>query len=156
MDTSKEHNKLSRRNFLKGAAVGTAGLGVIGLAGCKPKVVGEETGAATQAPVGGTDVSTNAACVEKELIPQAYLNPQDYDYRQNTTDFKTLFSPLTIGPLTLNHRMIKSAAGSATYLAGLTDELLQYYVNIAKGGIELIWVEMVGQLEPPLPFAMDG
>jgi len=156
MDTANEHNKLSRRNFLKGAAVGTAGLGVIGLAGCKPTVVGEETGTATQAPVGGSVVSTEAPVAESKLIPQAYLNPQDYDYRQNTTDFKTLFSPLTIGPLTLNHRMIKSAAGSATYLAGLTDELLQYYVNIAKGGIELIWVEMVGQLEPPLPFAMDG
>ncbi len=83
------------------------------------------------------------------MIPQAYLNPQDYDYRQNTTDFKTLFSPLKIGPLTLNHRMVKSAAGSATYLAGLTDELLQYYVQFAKGGVELIWVEMIPHLEPP-------
>ena len=26
----------------------------------------------------------------------------------------------------------QSAAGSATYLAGLTDELLTYYVNLAK------------------------
>lgn len=58
-----------------------------------------------------------------------------------TTDFKTLFSPLKIGPLKLNHRMIKSAAGSATYLAGPTDELLQYYIQFAKGGVELIWVE---------------
>ena len=39
--------------------------------------------------------------------------------------------------------MVKSAAGSATYLAGLTDELLQYYVNLAKGGVELIYVENV-------------
>ncbi|MFR4999586.1 MAG: hypothetical protein ACLUCU_03810 [Slackia sp.] len=37
--------------------------------------------------------------------------------------------------------MVKSAAGSATYLAGLTDELFQYYVNFAKGGVEMIWVE---------------
>ena len=149
-------NKLSRRDFLKGAAVGSAGLGVIGLAGCKPTVLGEEPGVPTQPAVGETVVSTEAPVVESKLIPQAYLNPQDYDYRQNTTDFKTLFSPLQIGPLTLSHRMVKSAAGSATYLAGLTDELLQYYVNIAKGGIELIWVEMVGALEPPQPFARDG
>ena len=35
----------------------------------------------------------------------------------------------------------KSAAGSATYLAGYTDELFDYYVNLAKGGVEMIWVE---------------
>ena len=69
MDTANEHNKLSRRNFLKGAAVGTAGLGVIGLAGCKPTVVGEETGTATQAPVGGSVVSTEAPVAESKLIP---------------------------------------------------------------------------------------
>ena len=45
--------------------------------------------------------------------------------------------------------MVKSAAGSATYLAGLTDELLQYYLQFAKGGVELIWVEMVPEWEPP-------
>ena len=119
------------------------------MGGCAPKVVGVEgpasAGSEAGSPAGGT-----SSAVESELIPQAYLNPQDYDYRQNTTDFKTLFSPLAIGSLTLNHRMVKSAAGSATYLAGLTDELLQYYVQFAKGGIELIWVEMVGALEPPV------
>ncbi|MEN6580318.1 MAG: FAD-dependent oxidoreductase [Anaerolineaceae bacterium] len=149
-------NKLSRRDFLKSAAVGSAGLGVIGLAGCKPTVLGEEPGVPAQPAVGENVAGTQAPVVESKLIPQALLNPQDYDYRQNTTDFKTLFSPLKIGPLTLSHRMVKSAAGSATYLAGLTDELLQYYVNFAKGGVELIWVEMVDQLEPPQRFARDG
>lgn len=42
-----------------------------------------------------------------------------------------------------------SAAGSATYLAGLTDELLTYYVNLAKGGVALIYVETIAALEVP-------
>ena len=141
---TKETKGISRRNFLKGAATGVAGIAATSiLAGCAPKVEG------TPAAAAEATAAASTAPAASDLIPQAYLNPQDYDYRQNTTDFKTLFSPLTIGPLTLNHRMIKSAAGSATYLGGLTDELLQYYVNFAKGGVELIWVEMVGELEPP-------
>ena len=45
--------------------------------------------------------------------------------------------------------MVKSAAGSATYLVGLTDELLTYYVNLAKGGVSLIYVETISALEIP-------
>jgi 2,4-dienoyl-CoA reductase-like NADH-dependent reductase (Old Yellow Enzyme family)/thioredoxin reductase len=150
---SKESQNISRRSFLKGAA-GVAATGV--LVSCAPKTVSTAAApavmdataapAATSVPAAAV---TEAPKVASDLIAQAYLNPQDYDYRQNTTDFKTLFSPLKIGPLTLNHRMVKSAAGSAAYLAGLTDELFQYYVNFAKGGVELIWVEMVADLEPP-------
>jgi hypothetical protein len=147
MDSPKDPKKISRRYFLRGSAL-TLATGSI-LAACQPKIAGtdktaELAAAGTQAPTGA-----QATTVTSELIPQAYLNPQDYDYRQKTTDFKTLFSPLKIGPLNLTHRMVKSAAGSAAYLGGLTDELLQYYVNFAKGGVELIWVEMVGALEPP-------
>lgn len=135
---------LTRREFLKG--VGAAGLvaaaGVAGLSGCSHS-----------APTGDAAGSTQgSAAAEKEMIPAAYLNPQDYDYRQKTGDLKTLFSPLKIGPLSLSHRMVKSAAGSACYLNGLTDELLQYYIQFAKGGVELIWVEGISDLEPP----MDG
>ncbi|NLJ57893.1 MAG: FAD-dependent oxidoreductase [Tissierellia bacterium] len=138
---------ITRREFLAG--VGAAGLIAAGstLTACTPT---------TPATSDNNDIREKTANnVEAskpettELIPEAYVNPQDYDYRQNTTDFKTLFSPLKIGSLNLNHRMIKSAAGSATYLAGLTDELLQYYIQFAKGGVELIWVEMVAELEPP-------
>ncbi len=132
----KKKVDISRRDFLKSTlVVGGSGL-ALGLTGCAPKVADQvadpaaNSAAGTQTPIAAT-----------ELIPQAYLNPQDYDYRQNTGELKTLFSPLQIGSLTLNHRMIKSAAGSATFLAGLTDELFQYYVGFAKGGIELIWVE---------------
>jgi 2,4-dienoyl-CoA reductase-like NADH-dependent reductase (Old Yellow Enzyme family)/thioredoxin reductase len=140
MKPSKDPNKISRRLFLKESALTLAAGGA--LTACSPRI------APTEATVDNT-AGTETVTTGNELIPQAYLNPQDYDYRQNTTELKTLFSPLKIGPLTLNHRMVKSAAGSAAYLAGLTDELLQYYVQFAKGGIELIWVEMVNALEPP-------
>lgn len=143
-DEQRKQKGISRRGFLKGAAV-VAG-GTIA-SGCSPQVATPVPGGATAAPVGTGGAPTGATA--GELIAAAYLNPQDYNYRQNTTKFATLFSPLKIGPLTLSHRMVKSAAGSATYLAGLTDELFQYYVNFAKGGVELIWVEMVGALEPP-------
>jgi 2,4-dienoyl-CoA reductase-like NADH-dependent reductase (Old Yellow Enzyme family)/thioredoxin reductase len=137
---------ITRRQFLTG--IGAAGLVAAGagLTGCSPSAPasGGSGDSAGDAAVNGTSGSLSG-----DLIPQAYLNPQDYNYRQNTTDFQTLFSPLKIGPLNLNHRMIKSAAGSATYLAGLTDELLQYYVQFAKGGVELIWVEKLPQFELP-------
>lgn len=145
MEAPKNPNKISRRLFLKETALTLAAGGA--LTACSPRVAPTEATVDTT-----TGAETATAGGGSELISQAYLNPQDYDYRQNTTDFKTLFSPLTIGPLTLNHRMVKSAAGSAAYLAGLTDELLQYYVQFAKGGIELIWIEGIAALEPP----MDG
>ena len=74
-------------------------------------------------------------------IYTASINPQDSDWLGTETDFATLFSPWKLGNIELSHRMVKSAAGSATYLAGYTDELFDYYVNLAKGGVEMIWVE---------------
>ncbi|WP_071394864.1 oxidoreductase [Bacillus tuaregi] len=145
---SEETKVINRRTFLKGAA-GAAGVVALGgLVGCSTEEAADKS-SKTSSSSGST---AGSKAVAGELIAAAYLNPQDYDYRQNTTDFKTLFSPLKIGSLNLNHRMIKSAAGSATYLAGLTDELLQYYVSFAKGGVELIWVEGLPEFEP----SMDG
>ncbi|UWG95890.1 FAD-dependent oxidoreductase [Dehalobacter sp. DCM] len=141
---------LSRRQFLTGigAAAGLVAAGAVGLTGCSPS---EQTASSGSGSTSGNAAGNAAGGANSgEMIPAAYLNPQDYDYRQNTTDLKTLFSPLKIGPLNLNHRMIKSAAGSATYLAGLTDELLQYYIQFAKGGVEFIWVEGIAALEPPV------
>ncbi len=152
--------KISRRDFLKGSGATALTLMSASLLGC-----GTEAGTTTAAPgtteAPTTEAPTTAAPVvdtpvvtptEPELLHTAYVNPQRDDFRSNTKELKTLFSPLTIGAITINNRMVKSAAGSATYLAGLTDELMQYYVNIAKGGVELIYVETVAALEPP----MDG
>jgi 2,4-dienoyl-CoA reductase-like NADH-dependent reductase (Old Yellow Enzyme family)/thioredoxin reductase len=154
MDSANDSKKVNRRFFLKGSAYTLAAGGV--LSACAPRMAPTEAAAAKPAAgdagaaAGTTGTQAQTSAPAQDLIPQAYLNPQDYDYRQNTTDFKTLFSPLKIGSLTLSHRMVKSAAGSAAYLAGLTDELLQYYVNFAKGGLELIWVEGIAALEPPV------
>ena len=98
------------------------------LTACQPRTVVPDE---VVEPAGGANTAgTQAPIAQSELIPQAYLNPQDYDYRQNTTDFSTLFSPLTIGSLTLNHRMIKSAAGSATFLAGFV--ITSYSIHYTK------------------------
>lgn len=128
--------EVSRRSFLAG--LGAAGLAAAGagLVGCAPSA-STETKASGSTNVAGSGAAANGT----EFISAAYLNPQDYDYRQNTTNFATLFSPVKIGSMESSHRMIKSAAGSATYLGGLTDEFFQYYVNLAKGGVEIIWVE---------------
>lgn len=141
--------KLSRRDFLKGAA-GVAAAGVLGA--CAPETAAT-TAATTAAP------ETTAAVVPpveapaapvQDLLYTAYINPQREDYRGHTKELKTLFSPITIGSLTSSHRMVKSAAGSATYLAGKTDELIEYYANIAKGGVEIIYVETLAMIEPPM------
>ncbi len=47
-------NKISRRDFLKGAAIGSAGIGIMGLTGCKPTVANE----GTPAPTGEETAST--------------------------------------------------------------------------------------------------
>jgi 2,4-dienoyl-CoA reductase-like NADH-dependent reductase (Old Yellow Enzyme family)/thioredoxin reductase len=128
-------HSVSRRSFLRGtglAALG-AGLAGAGLAGCAP-----------QSPAAAPDgelASTAGTSSESDVIYQALVNPQDYDYRASTTDFATLFSPWKLGNLEIKNRVVKSAAGSATYLAGYTDELRQYYVNFAQGGAGMIWVE---------------
>ena len=130
--------EISRRTFLKGAAASALSVAALGKLG----------GFSTPAVADGS-----AATVEQyapnEKIPAAYLNPQRSDYRSANKELSTLFSPLTIGPVELHHRMVKSAAGSAAYLAGMTDEFLTYYINLAKGGVELIYIETVSFLEVP-------
>jgi 2,4-dienoyl-CoA reductase-like NADH-dependent reductase (Old Yellow Enzyme family)/thioredoxin reductase len=138
--------KLSRRSFLKGAAIGAAGAAALGLTACgSSSSVASSVAASSEEAASSTEETVDAAAAAtqevQDKIPEAYVNPQSEDYRTNTKELTTLFSPLQIGSMTINHRMVKSAAGSACYLAGLTDELMQYYVNLAKGGLELIYVE---------------
>ena len=102
--------KISRRDFLKGSAAAALMTAAAGLAGCTPASDSKKESAPAAAP-------ETAAPVEKELLYTAYVNPQNYDYRSNTKELKTLFSPITIGNVTSSHRMVKTAAGSATYLS---------------------------------------
>jgi len=126
---------ISRRDFLKGATAAAAAVGFGALAqGVQPAAEAAQDSAAGS-----------------ELLYTAYINPQRPESEWKTADkeLKTLFSPLSIGSIEIGNRMVKSAAGSACYLAGLTDELMQYYINFAKGGCELIYFESVGDLEIP-------
>ncbi|MCR5088053.1 MAG: FAD-dependent oxidoreductase [Oscillospiraceae bacterium] len=131
--------EISRRAFLQGAAASALSVAALG------KFGGLETPAKAEA----APEAAEPVYAPYDLIPNAYLNPQRSDYRSAEKELKTLFSPLKIGNVEIGNRMVKSAAGSACYLAGLTDELLQYYVNFAKGGVELILVETVEALEVP-------
>ncbi len=127
--------KISRRDFLKGSAAAALMTAAAGLAGCTNASDSKKESAPAAAP-------ETAAPVEKELLYTAYVNPQNYDYRSNTKELKTLFSPITIGNVTSSHRMVKTAAGSATYLSGYdSDEMFNYYVNLAKGGVEFMYLE---------------
>ena len=75
---------------------------------------------------------------------RSVLNPQDYSYTTNSiTDFSktTLFSDWKLGPLTLHNRMVKSAAFQMAFMRGIPEEYIGYYERMAKGGVEMIWVE---------------
>lgn len=139
---------ISRRSFMKVAA-GAAGIAGLGLLNGCSKTEAPASSAASVA--GSTAESTSSAAPVTEKLYTAYINPQldESEFRSNTKQLTTLFSPLTIGSMEISNRMVKSAAGSATYLVGLTDELLTYYVNLAKGGVSLIYVETISALEIP-------
>lgn len=138
MDKHVKHAGMSRRSFLQGIAWGTVGTGALGmgalsLAGCAPAAseTHRETGAATASGAQPASVATE-------------LNPQDYDYTANSiTDFgsSTLFSDWQLGPFTFHHRMVKSAAFQLAFMKSNPDEYVGYYERMARGGVEMIWVE---------------
>lgn len=121
-------------------------------------------GAAALAAAGAMGIQADATHAHaeqeptsQELIAAAQLNPQDNNYQQNSGDLSAVFSEWKLGPLTLSHRMVKSAAGSDTWVRGFGDEMIQYYVNFAKGGVEMIWVENFANLltQYPVPSKTD-
>ena len=129
---------ISRRDFLKGIAAGAVSVGAMSAI---PTMAFADT--ASQTPT--------EAIKSLDMIPQAYLNPQlpEEEFRTHDKELKAIFSSFKIGNVELHHRMVKSAAGSAAYLAGMTDEFLEYYFHLAKGGVELIFIESVDFLEVP-------
>lgn len=137
MDKSKNEKAcLTRRGFLGGSALGVLGasMAVSGLlTGCAPAQSRDSAAGDAAGEEAGTDLGLTVS-------PQAALNPQDFDFRDNTTDFATLFSPWKLGSIELSHRMVKSAAGTGAFDNGL-EKLSAYYTNFAKGGVEMIWCE---------------
>ena len=132
--SSSAATNVSRRGFLKGTAAGAAGLGIASLTG---------TAFAEEAAPAEADAETEAAPAEEAAEPQG-INPQDYSYTTNSiSDFTqtTLFSDWQLGSHTLHHRMVKSAAFQLAFMAANPDEYFAYYDRMAKGGVEVIWIE---------------
>ena len=121
MDTA-----VSRRQFVAGSAA--AGLGIAAassLAAAAPQsAVAAETPAAAGTPTEGARA----------------INPQDHSYTTNSIeDFSksALFSEWQMGGRTFHHRMVKSAAFQLAFLAANPDEYINYYLRMAKGGVEI-------------------
>lgn len=121
--TTHDHRIASR--VLSGAAAGTAGIAA--------------------ASAFGAPVATQASAAETTATAQnAVVNPQDYSYTTNSIeDFSksALFSEWEMGGRTFHHRMVKSAAFQLAFLAANPDEYINYYLRMAKGGVEMIWIE---------------
>ena len=124
---------LTRRSF-----VGTAGVAAAA------SVAGIATVNEAPSPAQAEEPSEEQALKAQPVGTSIYaqLNPQDYDYTSNSIeDFsKTMiFEPLTVGSATLNNRMVKSAVASGT--SNDEEKMLEFYGNIAKGGIGGIVIE---------------
>lgn len=132
----------TRRGFVKGALAAGFGAAACGMAGCAPSLpeTGEEGGAPSSGATQGT-TPTNGSTFASQL------NPQDYDYTSHDGELSTLFSAWQLGPLTIPNRMVKSAAGSRTAMNG-TQAYVDFYTNIAKGGVGMVWVENFTSLLP--------
>lgn len=119
--------ELTRRSFLAGS-----GMAVVGA-----------VAATGMAAAGGADHTyADEQAVEGRVyqVITDELNPQDYDYRQNSGDLSHVLSPWKLGNMEFSNRIVKSAAGS-NYENGGWDKFVEYYRRLAAGGTEMIWVE---------------
>lgn len=128
----KKGFELTRRNFLGGAAIAAMGVTAttaLSLSGCSP----------APAAKASDELDEKA----KNITEVVELNPQDETYAAFTTEYSTLFEPIKVGSLTLRNRIVKAAAGSDTgdkKIAQVTQNQIDYFANIAKGGTSLIFV----------------
>ena len=130
MDTA-----VSRRQFVVGSAA--AGLGIAAASSL--------AAAAPQSAVAAETVVAAGTSTEGARA----INPQDYSYTTNSIeDFSksALFSEWQMGGRTFHHRMVKSAAFQLAFLAANPDEYINYYLHMAKGGVEMIWIEDAANL----------
>ena len=137
---------ISRRSFLKGAVAGAAGIAV-------SKVIGE-----TVKPAEAKAESAAAAepqFVSAQQASSQLLNPQScaifrYDDAPVMKDTK-LFTPWQFGGLTIENRLVKSAAGSAYLPTETPENIINEYTNWAKGGVKLLWIEDFLNTLPDFP-----
>ena len=114
-------------------AAGIAGLGLLN--GCSKTEAPASSAAASAAGSAAEGTTTPAAAAPAtDKLYTASINPQldESEFRSNTKELTTPVQPPDHRLYGNFNRMVKSAAGSATYLAGLTDELLTYYVNLPR------------------------
>lgn len=150
---------LSRRNFMKGAAIGIAGAASVGiLSGCSNSAASEAASAAASestAASGGAAVTTTS----EEWTVGSVLNPQDTSFTKYTTDYSHIFSPLKIGGVTLKNRIVKSAAGSEmqkTSTLRPDDEALSYYTRFGEGGVGMVCFESSSVIPSPSMSGTEG
>jgi len=128
------HAGVSRRDFMKGAALGTIGAGIssMGLVGCAPA----KTSQSSKKDANGSTAPDDQTTIRQSA---AKLNPQDSDSKSTGKNLDMLFSEWKFGGMTLANRIVKSAAGSDTQ--SNVDEMVAYYTNFAKGGVVMEWIE---------------
>ncbi len=140
-----EKGTLSRRAFLGGTALAGLSMGTAGLIGCSSGQSSESGNAAGETSSEGNSTSGGNSAVYQAL---AELNPQDYDYQQDSGDLSHVLSSWSMGNLEFSNRIVKSSAGSGYGLASW-DCLIEYYERMAQGGVEMIWIETLFHIFAP-------
>lgn len=150
--------KITRRQFLKNTAVSAVGVSAMGILGACQNVDSGPTAESTESSMAATAEQETTATAQPQEIqsqgqePQApaggdrtwggILNPQE-DFTSYTTDYSAIFSPLTIGGVTLPNRIVKSCAGSEMQKNTERPDktMLAYYEQFCKGGVGMICFE---------------
>lgn len=151
--TSSRTPGISRRNFLLGSGLAAAAAAGAGLVGCAPQAPAAAPGADDLAATGEGAATAGEGNVYVSIAEQ--LNPQDYDYRQNSGDLSQVLSPWKLGNMEFSNRIVKSAAGS-NYENGGWDAFVEYYRRLAAGGTEMIWVENFAHIFLPYKNAINA
>ncbi len=136
-------SNLSRRSFLKVMAAGAASVAAAGAVGL-PVLDSAKAEAAAEPRFTGVQQASSSI-----------LNPQKCEIFRwdDAPDMASsiLFQPWQFGKLTIENRLVKSAAGSAYMPTETPQNIIEEYSNWAKGGAKLIWIEDFINLYPAFP-----
>ena len=139
-------SNISRKTFLKGLAASAAGVATASVVGV-PVLEASAAESTSQAPAPQFTAFQQAS--------SSLLNPQKCDIFtwDDAPDMASsiLFQPWQFGKLTIENRLVKSAAGSAYLPSETPQNIIEEYSNWAKGGAKLIWIEDFINLYPAFP-----